>query len=495
MLVGDVSVSAELSQGGLRSVVRRCAERARPGAPQVLRLVTSMPDQHPLALLSPDQFRIPATSTGPVVAWQDARRHSVFAAWGSCVQVATSGTNRVRRAALDAAALAERTTTVDPGGRHVPDTDLPLLCGGFAFASHVSDESPWQGWPAGWLFVPRLLVHRASDGVTLLVLSEQIAHDTHPELVMQRIGAALRARPRAHDAKAAAQALPATQLSEDSGALQSWMSSVSKAHMTMRRGALEKVVLARSVAVQRPGAPFDPLTSLERLRQRHGDPADGCTLFAMRHPSGRTFLGASPETLVDLSDSTVRTSALAGTAARELDPERDAAAAEGLRTSWKEQAEHRFVVRAIADALKPRCARLEVDDAPRVRRLKTVQHLETAFTGRLQAPTHILDLVHALHPTPAVGGWPTAAAVQWIAHNEHLERGWYSGPVGWITRQGDGHFVVALRCALVDSDNAWAFAGAGLTEGSRPAREWTETVLKLQTIADALACRADEGSA
>ena len=99
---------------------------------------------------------------------------------------------------------------------------------------------------------------------------------------------------------------------------------------------------------------------------------------------------------------------------------------------------------------------------------------------------HVLELVAALHPTPAVGGVPTDAAMRWIATREQAPRGWYAAPFGWFDAQGDGRFVVALRSGLIAGDHAYVYAGAGVVRDSEPAAEYDETELKMQPVLGAL---------
>ena len=122
-------------------------------------------------------------------------------------------------------------------------------------------------------------------------------------------------------------------------------------------------------------------------------------------------------------------------------------------------------------------------------KLSHVQHLVSEFHADLLAGVHNERVLEALHPTPAVGGWPTAEALAWIRSNEPFPRGWYAGPIGWFDGEGNGHFMVALRCALLRETRAWAYAGAGLTDSSQPGAEWEETQLKLGAIAESLVWR------
>jgi isochorismate synthase EntC len=98
----------------------------------------------------------------------------------------------------------------------------------------------------------------------------------------------------------------------------------------------------------------------------------------------------------------------------------------------------------------------------------------------------VLDLVAELHPTPAVGGAPRENALAWLRNHEGLERGWYAGPLGWLTPEGEGEFTVALRSLLLRDSEATLYAGAGIVAGSDPEAELVETRLKLRTALGAL---------
>jgi isochorismate synthase EntC len=157
-----------------------------------------------------------------------------------------------------------------------------------------------------------------------------------------------------------------------------------------------------------------------------------------------------------------------------------------MMASSKEREEHQLVVRAILKALEPFCDSLRSASEPSVRELPNLLHMQTPIEGRLREPTHILSLVQALHPTPAVGGVPTNEAIRWIVEHEALARGWYSAPVGWTDASGDGEFVVALRSGLLRDGKAWVYAGAGIMADSDPDAEYAETELKMQALLGAL---------
>ncbi len=127
-----------------------------------------------------------------------------------------------------------------------------------------------------------------------------------------------------------------------------------------------------------------------------------------------------------------------------------------------------------------------VPRAPDLLDTGTVQHLSTVIRGRLTQPTHVLELVARLHPTPAVAGTPRERALELIHKHEHFDRGGYAAPIGFFDVRGDGEFVVALRCGLFQHDQIQLFTGAGLVAGSDPECEAAETSLKLGTLRGAL---------
>jgi len=118
--------------------------------------------------------------------------------------------------------------------------------------------------------------------------------------------------------------------------------------------------------------------------------------------------------------------------------------------------------------------------------LHNVQHLATPFRGHLARDLHLLDLLEALHPTPAVGGVPTEPALTLIDSLEAMDRNRYAGPVGFFRDNGDGEMAIALRCAELSGARARLFAGNGIVAGSIPEDELEETRLKLAAMLSAL---------
>ena len=252
-----------------------------------------------------------------------------------------------------------------------------------------------------------------------------------------------------------------------------WLEVIAGAVAAIRAGRLRKVVLAREVTVE-ANRPVLPLDVMARLRALY----PSCMLFSVEG-----FVGASPELLVSRRGGAVRSQPMAGTIPRSGDPDVDARLATALLSSGKDRREHALVVDAVAAALRPHCSALDVPDEPSIVPLRNVSHLGTLVTGRLdRAAPSALDLAALLHPTPAVGGTPTADALAYIAEAESLDRGRYAGPVGWVDARGDGEWAVGVRSAELDGNRARLFAGVGVVADSVPEIELAETQLKLQAL-------------
>ncbi|MDR7329198.1 isochorismate synthase [Corynebacterium guangdongense] len=261
---------------------------------------------------------------------------------------------------------------------------------------------------------------------------------------------------------------------------------VEAAIETIRQSKLEKVVLARAVDIAFD-PPVDPLLVAARLIDRSYN-RDG--FIADLSPAGRDsmFVGSSPEVLVKRQGSTVTAYPLAGSAARARDRDEDAVVGHRLRTSAKDLEEHAYVVDHLRDTLGPLCTRLDVPTHPELTRTNEMWHLATPIIGRLADPsTTALELALRVYPTPAVCGTPTDAAEALIQTAES-DRGFYAGAVGWCDGDGDGEYMVAIRCAEVSADGARAraWAGGGIVADSDAEDELAETTAKLRTILNSL---------
>jgi len=257
---------------------------------------------------------------------------------------------------------------------------------------------------------------------------------------------------------------------------------VARAVSRLHEGDLRKVVLARTlrVTLEEPVNVRALLTNLLR------DNTHGYT-YAVNLPSGSALVGASPELLLSRSGPLVVANPLAGTLARDPDPVRDRRNADALLASAKDQDEHVVVVEAVVEALRPFCRRLDVAAAPSLVATPAVWHLSTRITGELiDTGVSALRLASALHPTPAVCGTPADHARRTIAELEPFDRGFYAGAVGWCDANGDGQWVVAIRCAEVADSSLCLYSGAGIMPASQPHLELAETSAKFRTLLRAM---------
>ena len=255
-----------------------------------------------------------------------------------------------------------------------------------------------------------------------------------------------------------------------------WLEAVALAVKEIAAGDIEKVVLARDVKVWSKGE-FDLSVLLARLAHSFPD----CYTFACGG-----FVGATPELLISRFGSEIRSLVLAGTAPRSDDAAIDERLGADLSDSNKDMSEHTPAVASVLERLSPLTKSISASKDPFVLKLRNVQHLATAVEGVLDRPVHVLDLVAALHPTAAVCGTPTAAALEAIRRLEGMDSSRYAGPVGWTNAAGEGEWGIALRCAEFSGSRGRLFAGGGIVRDSEPEAELEETRVKLRAVQAAL---------
>jgi menaquinone-specific isochorismate synthase len=313
----------------------------------------------------------------------------------------------------------------------------------------------------GWLIVPEVLVGRAEDGTRWMTT---VAPPDAP-------------RRLPHLDVAAAEPYPTRFTVTSPRSPEEWCEALVAARDELRAGVARKVVLAREIVIE-ADRPIPRQAVLAELRR--GYPA--CMLFA-----SEGFLGASPELLVARSGDVVRSHPMAGTAPRSADPSTDARLAANLLASAKDQVEHRYTIDMVHDTLLPWCSYLDEEAEPSIVAMANVQHLATRVEGRLSSPpASVVELMTALHPTPAVNGSPRERALELIDRYEGVDRGRYGGPVGWVDADGNGAWAVGIRSAELDGPRARLFAGVGVVADSDPAAELAETRAKFQALLGAI---------
>ncbi|WP_067969540.1 isochorismate synthase [Nocardiopsis trehalosi] len=387
------------------------------------------------------------------MAW--VRRGEGLVAWGEAARITlpaedtAGGTARFTEAAR---LLAELWSSVEVDDAvRLPGTG-PVAFGTFTFDARSAGSV---------LVVPRVVVgFRGGRAWLTTVADRPIAH---PGELLARV-APLR---------------PVGPLTWGPGALspEAWAEAVAAAVGRIAEGGLGKAVLARDEWADAERG-IDVRTLLTRLAAAYPD----CHAFSVDG-----MVGATPELLVRRTGGEVASLVLAGTRPRGADTDEDDVLAAELLASVKDAEEHRYAIDSLRAALEPLAASVEVPDRPRLLRLANVQHLASPVRAELLEGVGCLDAVAALHPTAAVGGTPTADAMELIRELEGMDRGRYAGPVGWVDAAGDGEWGIALRCAQVEGSRARLFAGCGVVAGSDPAEELAESESKLAAMRHALA--------
>ncbi|ELZ13562.1 isochorismate synthase [Halovivax asiaticus JCM 14624] len=362
-----------------------------------------------------------------------------------------------------------------------PTIGRPRAFGGFSFhdedtttaAPHGAEPSdtPWDGFGDARFVVPRVQVVRTDEKTWLTVTRSD---DTSAAL--DRWQSRLESAPPVVSRPEP----PRLESQQRSTTPDEWRHQVRRAVEAIDTTELQKIVLAQSLTATLDGALALP-TMLTRLRRRY--PA--CYRFAIDGTDGSTFFGATPERLISKDGTTFETEALAGSVPRGETPDEESSHADDLRQSEKLDAEHAFVVDAIRTNLTDLVESIAIRPQT-IKRLATIQHLQTPMHGQIGANTHVLDIVRALHPTPAVGGVPQTQACETIRSIEPIDRGWYAAPIGWFDEHGDGEFAVGIRSGVISGERVTLFAGNGIVAGSDADEEAAEIDLKFRSILDEL---------
>jgi salicylate biosynthesis isochorismate synthase/menaquinone-specific isochorismate synthase len=461
----------------LGEVLQRAVSSARRSATGTLATFTvALPGEV-------DPTAVACASRRPHESWfvleQPERGGAALAGLGQAATIESAGAGRFSDVARRWRELCATAVADAPA----PDGDGPLAVGGFAFAQRGGGAPHWLGFQPASLVVPEVTLRRAGPGgngrVTLTLAALARADDTAEQLLARLQHSVQRLRSHALpllDPAPAGRFVVASAMPPEH-----YEAAVARASELIAGGALEKVVLAREVHVHAP-RDHDPAAVLGVLREEF----PSCFVFAVGRGEA-TFIGASPELLLRREGQRLSTLALAGSTRRSADPAVDAHLGEQLLRDPSRREEHAIVARRIERNLRPRSLWVTAAPEPRLVRIANIQHLATPIRAQLAAPVDALELAGAMHPTPAVGGEPLAAAEPLIPALEGLDRGWYAGPIGWTDAAGDGEFCVALRCALLRGPVARCLAGNGIVRDSDPAAELAETEVKLAALLPLLA--------
>jgi menaquinone-specific isochorismate synthase len=340
--------------------------------------------------------------------------------------------------------------------------------GALRFDPSRRPDEEWEAFGAYRFVLPRFELHAGGERAALvcnLVLPRDA--DRSEEILEQVEGLAFPQGP------SAAGVMPAPVSRADGPDRRGWKVNVERALSAFAEGRLGKVVLARRAEFGF-GEDLDPTLLAEELQAA----TPGCFHFYVEPEDGVAFLGASPERLFRREGRSVGTEAVAGTRPRGASRTDDDGLRDDLLRSEKDLSEHAYVRVGIREALGPLCREIEVEEGVSEMRLARGRHLRSKVRGTLRDGVTDAALLHALHPTPAVGGHPRGEALEEIRAVEPFDRGLYAGPVGWIGADAS-EFAVGIRSGLVRGRKLALFSGAGIVAGSVPEEEWAEIEQKI----------------
>ncbi len=418
----------------------------------------------------------------PRFCWDNAREHSAFAASGVALETSGWGEGRFE-------SIARQTRAVFDGALIQSSEPLaaPRLFGGFAFRADFLPDRAWADFPPAHFVLPHFQLARAG-GEAWLTINALVPWDEAPAQLMPDLAAALEAKRNALETELSSDA-PAPKLSalDYPMSYDDWTRAIHAltGEMAGPDRTLEKAVLARAAE-----AHFDRAPDVDRALSYLAERYPGTYRFLFEPQAGHAFFGATPELLVRVNGARLETMALAGSIGRGKTPAEDAQLGTELLASAKDRSEHAIVIEAIQHTLQPFAREVQTGDTGLLK-LSNIQHLHTPVTAELNGRPGVLPLVEALHPTPALGGQPRARAMDAIAAQEPVTRGWYAGPIGTLDANLEGAFAVGIRSAVADStqQRAWLYAGCGIVAASEPEREWRESALKFKPMLEALGIR------
>jgi menaquinone-specific isochorismate synthase len=382
----------------------------------------------------------------------------------------------VRRAA-ESWIPALRTSTPEDDGALVGRL---RFYGGFAFREDHHPSGFWEGFPPALFLLPALELDGDAGGVARLRARAVVPAHADPQRAIEMLLGTLErtvARLREAHAVRAAPRVPSERT--EMGRV-TWEDAVEQSLAAIARGRFSKVVLARTLDVT-TADPIDPVDVCQQLWRQN----PGTHVFLFEPRPGRPFLGAAPETVATLRKGVFHATAVAGSIARGDSEEESAKLAARLLASAKDREEQRIAREDMVARLRPLAEQIRTDEEPHVLALARIQHLESEIRARVQGRT-VLELLEALHPTPAVCGYPRDEALEFLRGEEPFDRGWYAGPVGFFDEEGNGAFAPALRSAVAHGRTWRLFAGAGIVAGSRPELEWAETGITFEPVLRAL---------
>ena len=351
-----------------------------------------------------------------------------------------------------------------------------VFFGGQKFDPKQRAALEWQAFGDQYYFLPRIwFSHQASTNskLTVFIDKAEIKNGKINEHLILEIENLLDFRN--------AELTDTSEVSIDSflydhqvPGLHKWEENIGKCLKRLKQD-LEKVVLSRKQVYK---ATFNDVMSvfLQPHKQKNNH-----YVFLLKLDEDHLFVSLTPEKLFKVENSVLTSDAIAGTRPRGETERKDQKFQTELQNSNKELREHRVVSYQISKSFEQTCTSYEKLSKEKVLKLNNVQHLISEFKGRLKEKQNYLEMINLFHPTPAVGGHPKKEALELIKQLEGYDRGFYSAPVGILSKNYT-EFIVAIRSALLHKSDLHVYGGAGIVTGSEAHEEWSETQKKMNTI-------------
>ncbi|WP_103667849.1 isochorismate synthase MenF [Pseudanabaena sp. BC1403] len=476
-------------------IVKAIAQAQITGSPILFSYSQSWECINPLLLLASK-----SDPQQPKFYWEQPNADLVLAAAGSVAEVSVP--NHDLRDRFDCAKKfiknhLNNAIVAKIADLEAPESQIPIhFFGAFSFYRNGSNASayldlaepndyqPAIEFPTLLFFIPRWMV-RLKDKSCTLTLNHYIQPWDKPDEVLERIE-----NLRSHLQESSHYEVPTvhevSKIVEVQGQ-QIWTEIVERALTLIHQGHFEKVVLARALDVL-ADRNFDPFQVLHVLRCEYPE----CISFLLDYGVGKTFLGATPEVVLQFKTQSdrlwLRSDAVAGSIERGKTVQEDLMLGDRLLNSEKDMCEHQIVIRSICDRLQSMGAEIDSQVETSLLKLSNVQHLYTPITAQIDDSDWLiaLDILQQLHPTAAVGGEPRDRAVCFMQQWEACDRGWYAAPIGWLNGNGEGTFGVGIRAGYIQGDRARIFAGAGIVANSQVENEQSETTIKFAALLKAL---------
>lgn len=448
--------------------LKQCAERKQP---VLISHVACAGMIDPLASFRSAQTR----HEEEIVYWSDAGENLVLVGVGSAysIKIDDSGLDRFSRIEKKWAEI--KNNSIRSNNCKIAQTGL-LLLGGGAFDPIKLQSDRWRHFANAEFHLPRMLL-TCKDGEAWVTINYLLQGNENPEELAQ--GLLAQCEWFLSKEKYQPSAVGSSFAIKEVGADQ-WIAMVERIVQSIREGDVKKVVLARELFLQ-----SKTVISLTDVLARLHAGQPGSYIFAFAH-HGDCLIGASPERLIKRKGDEYFSTCLAGSIKRGRNQAEDEMLRQELLQDKKNRYEQNLVVRMLSDKLNKYCESLEIPAEPHLKPLRNIYHLCTLLQGQARPETSIFTVLDDLHPSPALGGFPQKEAIKKIREEEQLDRGWYGGPVGWVDDNGEGEFIVAIRCGLVRGKEVSLFAGCGIVETSDPVSEYEETQIKFQPMLSAL---------